>query len=456
MRSPNSADMNSMTKDTCTDSPAPKASEAKDKDTTQNKNSATTKKDAPQKPKVGPKVGSKVGSNKPPHQQPTSAGLQAQKNAEKFDNIEKLLITMHRESRENKQEMVNRLNKLENDYQAMAMNMGDKHGEEYDYYHDYEDEILDDSDAYNQPSSSGSGDLDHGSSLFSIKDLLEKNDKQNEQSSSHDETASAEAPNMPSNGPVLRPPLSGFSRRFADVEQLGEPAPEAIAKDIDMCLSGKLKEAKVAEVLKLYPTPSNLRRLKAPKLNQPIWSNVKENFRKFDQRLQRIQTSVTAAMTAMTRSINNDDEMSQDMENAFALLCNASNEMSTARKEHLKPGLNPAYVHLCKKPTGIDNLFGDDLQQNVKEIREETQAVMACTKKKFGVSGMHDNFRGRGGRDKRFHPYTYGQRGRSFLGRGHYPQQFLQGYNRGRGRFFQGRGKAPATATRASQNQSQY
>ncbi|XP_072032829.1 uncharacterized protein [Amphiura filiformis] len=90
--------------------------------------------------------------------------------------------------------------------------------------------------------------------------------------------------------------------------------------------------------------------------------------RAFDIRLQRIQNSLTGGMCALMRSIG-DDKLTSELEEVVALLCNANYELSNARKDHIKPQLNPAYGHLCQTQTGSDFLFGDDLQR----FREESK-----------------------------------------------------------------------------------
>ena len=56
---------------------------------------------------------------------------------------------------------------------------------------------------------------------------------------------------------------------------------------------------------------------------------------------------------------------------SIALLANANFKLNMARRELIKPELNPPYTRLCKdeiKPS--TKLFGDDLSKHLKDMDE--------------------------------------------------------------------------------------
>ncbi len=430
----------------------------------QDKSSTSTNK--PDKPKAKPKV----------------------TDAERLGGIEKLLIQMNREVKDNRAEMSARLDKLESDYNSMdwQSDVDDMPHQGQSYYtpnpmtcmpmmsgnaNDFYQQNCYQDDVSQGDSSSTTTDVhdQDESSEYDVNDNINDGSATNEQGQVTVENL-LNVDNAKQDRDVKKP--MGFSRAFTDEAEVGPPINQEIASEIDSMLEQKLKEVKMAELLKKYTAPSNLLRLKSQKVNAPIWSSLLPKTRSYDVRLQKVQTSLTSGMCAILHAIG-DENISEKPEilNAMALFCNANYELLAARKDHIKPELNPAYAHICQKKTGKDYLFGDDLQQNVKDITEEKKAVMVCTKQGKPYYGHMK-------KQQRHHPYMYNARGhmqnqrfphqkrghtRSFLGnRGpsqhppfqqqmqyqqypqyqNMPQQNLK-FNRG--------GKAPSTLTRPSQ-----
>ncbi|XP_072021022.1 uncharacterized protein [Amphiura filiformis] len=358
----------------------------------------TSKKDLP--------VPSAVPKKKPGKQQPqgNTSSKTGDTETDRLGSIEKLLIQMHRDSREQKAEFTARIDKIEKEYasnsnmQYMYHDSDSMSGEQcenaypnYGYYGGGEHDVMDmTSDAMSEThaydDSTGAiaapEELNEQVQVLStISDLVKESEKQN---------VSKDTPT-----PAAKP--TGFARKFADVAEVGPPLNGELTTEINTMLEMKLKENKIAELLAKHIAPSNLSRLKSPKVNPPIWASMTPKTRAFDIRLQRIQNSLTGGICALMRSIG-DDKLTSELEEVVALLCNANYELSNARKDHIKPQLNPAYGHLCQTQTGSDFLFGDDLQRNVKDITEEKKAVMMCTKQ----GKPYKTF----GKNPRFHPYS--------------------------------------------------
>ena len=69
--------------------------------------------------------------------------------------------------------------------------------------------------------------------------------------------------------------------------------------------------------------------------------------------------------------IPNGNDLLKSATDALALFANANSEINQRRRELIKPDLHDEYKHLCSSSLGItDQLFGDDLPKQVKELTE--------------------------------------------------------------------------------------
>ena len=76
------------------------------------------------------------------------------------------------------------------------------------------------------------------------------------------------------------------------------------------------------------------------------------------------------------------NELLQEATDAFALIANANTELNHRRREFIKPDLHNDYKHLSSSSLAItDQLFGDDLPWQVKDLTEDN-----CVGKKMTTS----------------------------------------------------------------------
>jgi hypothetical protein len=387
----------------------------------------------------------KQGQN--PSQKPKS------KDVDRLDGIEKLLIQMHRDAREHKQDMQAKMEKLESDYSQLGSIQYDQYAAgssqdpegfvDYPNYQGYADSVQSSHPEQDEQSEQENMKADETveNSENSINNLLKTYE-------SKDDTNNKETSSKP------RRREGGFASKFIEAEEVGPPVAESLAVEVEDLMSNKLRDTEITSLLTKYVAPSNLKRLKSPKVNPTIWATLTPKTKSYDIRLQRVQTSMVRGLCAMMHSMG--DTATEQQQQAMTLLCNANNELNVARKDHIKPELNRDYIHLCQKPTGIDFLFGDDLPKTVKDLKEEKLAVMACLKSEKKNYG-----------NKRFHPYQnytppqqnfpprrgnrpfLGNRGGQYHNPQTYPYQYQnmqpQRFNRGRGRW-----RAASTMTRPS------
>ncbi|XP_072174670.1 uncharacterized protein [Diadema setosum] len=144
-----------------------------------------------------------------------------------------------------------------------------------------------------------------------------------------------------------------------------------IAKSTAYLLTHQLELKVVDETITKYPIPSNCELVDVPKVNQRIWNGLPAFSKTRDLKFQRLQNNLTRGINAYihTVSAQNITEQQQD---ALALLCSANFELNSLRKEFMKPDIGYQFQHLCKPSTPVSKfLFGDDLGKQMKDIRDE-------------------------------------------------------------------------------------
>ncbi|XP_072166574.1 uncharacterized protein [Diadema setosum] len=173
--------------------------------------------------------------------------------------------------------------------------------------------------------------------------------------------------------------VPSFATKFAVSPSVGEPINDELANSANYLISHCVEEKSMEESAANYPAPSSCPNLLVPKVNPVIWDNVTQTTRSRDVKLQRVQKSLTRGLCAFLQTLPTDlNEVQQD---ALALLCNANYEMNCLRKELIRPDMNAAYAHLCKPTTPVTAfLFGDDLGQHVKDLKEENRAAFSVVK----------------------------------------------------------------------------
>ncbi|XP_072175289.1 uncharacterized protein [Diadema setosum] len=173
--------------------------------------------------------------------------------------------------------------------------------------------------------------------------------------------------------------VPSFAAKFAVSACVGNPINDELANSTNYLISHCLEEKSMEESVANYPAPSNCPNLLVPKVNPVIWDNVTQTTRSRDVKLQRVQKSLTRGLCAFLQTLPTD--LNEAQQDALALLCNANYEMNCLRKELIKPDMNAAYAHLCKPTTPVTAfLFGDDLGQRVKDLKEENRAAFSVVK----------------------------------------------------------------------------
>ncbi|XP_068721936.1 uncharacterized protein [Montipora capricornis] len=164
-------------------------------------------------------------------------------------------------------------------------------------------------------------------------------------------------------------------------EETGPRVNAELANVVNAMVKEGLPEEKLQEKLNKYHRPENCESLTKVRVNQSIWDHLTPAVRSQDVRLQKVQTSIFKGMCALTTmidkcldhipSLQNGNDLLQLATDALALFANANSELNQRRRELIKPDLHDEYKHLCSSSLAItDQLFGDDLPKQVKELTE--------------------------------------------------------------------------------------
>ena len=184
----------------------------------------------------------------------------------------------------------------------------------------------------------------------------------------------------------------GFATKYAIPPSVGKPVDEAMALSVPFLMGPKMKTETLTETGDKYLPPSNCLTLDVPRVHPPIWDNIQATTRSRDLKLQRVEKPLVKGVTALIQSFGGK-KTSNMQQDALALLCHSLYELNSLRKEFMKPDINPKYQHLCKATNPVTQyLFGDDLSQKVKDLKEEQKAaegVMKSSRRKSNKSRDH-------------------------------------------------------------------
>lgn len=211
-------------------------------------------------------------------------------------------------------------------------------------------------------------------------------------------------------------PVSGqekvpnIAAKFAVAEEVGPPVDPEIAQSTAYLLTHQLEPKVVDETIAKYPIPSNCEYVNVPKVNQRIWNGLPAFSKTRDLKFQRLQKNLTRGINAYIHTLSAQD-ITDQQQDALALLCSANFELNSLRKESMKPDIGFQFQHLCKPSTPVTKfLFGDDLGKQMKDIREEQKATEGVLKSDYIQSRQFK---------KRFSPYDASFRSSSYnKGRG--------------------------------------
>jgi len=406
----------------------------------------------------------------------------------KFDSLTQLLLQINRENKESRTELTARLEKLEN----LAACAQQPQGDEFDMPMEYP-ELDVGLNIHGQSAHEVSGsEYGEAGSEYSYGQGSDRPNRpttgdRNERYPIPSDMASA-GPEAMGSRPNSKPENEtetdqtpkianssvatvnkGFAEKYAMPEEVGDPIDQYVADSVNFMISTKLQDKIVTETIDKYARPQNTLALRPQRVNQVIWKRMTPQTRTRDAHMQRIQNLLQKGLIALTANQTEASmKASQELQDAMMLISAANFETNSTRKFMIKPELNPVFMHLCDKPSGVEYLFGDDLSKIVKDATEENKAAAVCAKppkkvfknyprqyqqgppKPNNFIRYHPYGQNRGGGNNAYKNRNYGQQVQQnpFLGQ---RLQYQQGYPNVPQRQQQQRKQAPSTATRPSQ-----
>ena len=168
------------------------------------------------------------------------------------------------------------------------------------------------------------------------------------------------------------------------VDTCGPEVSHSLSKLVDRFLSQKMDEAAYKKKEETYKRPKNIVNTQVPKINKPIWESLPKTARLSDTDLQRIQGHFLRSALPVTQAINilleargnpdktlDIDSLITTLTDSLAFSGAANIDMISKRKAMVKKELPVAMKGLANQEDFSSiNLFGDDLNANIKEVGE--------------------------------------------------------------------------------------
>ena len=253
-----------------------------------------------------------------------------------------------------------------------------------------------------------------------------------------EQSAEAKATEKPSDNASEDEILKELVAALQDEDKKG-PQVQGQLADIAMKRWGnKLTSEKITSILGKHPQPENCGNMAIARVNPEIWAPLNAAKRKSDLRLANMQQALQKATFAIVTTCDkllaakahiDTKEMLTDSIDAIALVGHVVSELSSLRREQLRPSLKQEYHTICSNnvPTSSKLLFGDDLAKQIRDAKETSRIGHTV-----GVT-KHDhnrNYRRHGSyQASRHDKSSKGGSRQSFLGKGYRSTARKKPYN---------------------------
>jgi hypothetical protein len=238
--------------------------------------------------------------------------------------------------------------------------------------------------------------------------------------------------------------LDELAMMFGDNAKTGEKVNEKLAKIVNGAAGSRLTEEKRKQILTKHPRPENVK-VQSPRVNKGIWKSLRKSTKDADVMLQTIQTKTSEAMYPLlkmmevlgnaksSKSVLLPEEVGTMLSLAndtYIALQMTITDISYKRRLQMKYEINEDYRELCHADNPVtEQLFGDDLDTQVKTLENESKVVKKVTKTSFNnrkpVKTGPSNYTTGRDQPNRFYPKPH-QRNAPYDRR--YPQQKSHGF----------------------------
>ncbi|MPC29290.1 hypothetical protein E2C01_022516 [Portunus trituberculatus] len=179
--------------------------------------------------------------------------------------------------------------------------------------------------------------------------------------------------------------LMQTSKAFGPVEEVSCDVDKHVADMVNQLFDHGMREDSYKEVAEdeITKRPGNCPALSPVECNVQILEALKQDARKVDLRMKDVNKDILKAATIIIKSLSVLDKEAQDEGNsvvahevgmingALALLGHANYRNNLVRCFNIKWEINQKYAHLYSDKVPMTRfLFGDDLSQSAKQIKE--------------------------------------------------------------------------------------
>ena len=189
-----------------------------------------------------------------------------------------------------------------------------------------------------------------------------------------------------------------------DEDVPGSALVQTWAEKINQAWTTKVSKTALNNLLKKYRTPSNLTDMKIPKMNKEIWRLIDKWQKKADITLAQSQRCLIKAATA---ALNLHDNLAtlprgtrqvamQTTADIVSLLGKVNREIISKRKTMTRPNLKGDFKYLSSSTNTTENLFGDNLTQDIKDIqvKRKIENPYSSNYRQYGNTSRRGQFRG--------------------------------------------------------------
>ncbi|XP_046849960.1 uncharacterized protein LOC124443514 [Xenia sp. Carnegie-2017] len=183
-----------------------------------------------------------------------------------------------------------------------------------------------------------------------------------------------------------------------DNEPTDQPLPTKISKILTSILFTELNELTLSKRKEGVKRPKNCDLLRVTKVNPEIWDIARKSTRSMDARLQKLQEALIQGLipisqiagsisislgTNPTAPAPTPEVIRDGLSKSIVLLASANHDLNMCRRDLFKVDLDENYKAICsnKEPVAAE-LFGDDLKERLKTVKESKKAAQQLTSQK--------------------------------------------------------------------------
>ena len=176
--------------------------------------------------------------------------------------------------------------------------------------------------------------------------------------------------------------------QFATAEKPGPAIDHDLATIVNELLTEKLTGEKLEPVQQKCLRRENCENLVTPKINKPIWQQLKQETKNTDSALQKIQQLLLSSLYAILQ-VCNSLSSSQNTEHhnnimmlthSIVLSLAANRELNLKRRDLLRADLNKQYAALCNLSTPVSQyLSGEDLNKEMDDLSKASKLTRKVT-----------------------------------------------------------------------------